>query len=60
MQDENKLIITTEQVRKLAMGRLDGKSEAEVEQYIVELDFLAKLFLEGVVARKETTCKKRD
>ena len=60
MQDEQKLIITTEQVRKLAMGYLDGKSEAEIEQYITELDFLAKMFIEGVVARKETAYKQKE
>lgn len=58
MQDD-KLIITVEQVRRLANGSLDGKSEAEVEQFITELDFLAELFLKGVVASKEAASKKK-
>lgn len=54
MQDELKKIITVAEARKLAKGSLDDKSDEEVEQYIVQLDFLAEMFIKGVAARKET------
>lgn len=59
MQDD-KLIISVEQVRKLASGCLDSKSEEEVQQIITELDFLAELFLMGVVASKEEADKNKE
>lgn len=59
MQDSQKLTITVEQARKLSMGSLDTKSDKEVEQLIVQLDFLAELFIKGVVASKEATYKKK-
>ena len=60
MQDEQKNIITVTEARKLAKGILDGKSDEEVEQYIVQLDFLAEMFIKGVVARKETVYKQKE
>lgn len=56
------LILPISEIRKIAstvrQGCLDDKNDDEVEQYITELDFLAQLFLESVVARKETANKK--
>lgn len=60
MQDEQKKIITVTEARKLAKGCLDDKSDAEVEQYIVQLDFLAEMFIKDVVVRKETAYKQKD
>jgi hypothetical protein len=60
MQNEQKKIMTAIEARKLAKGSLDGKSDEEVEQFIVHLDFLAEMFIKGVVARKETAYKKKD
>ncbi len=58
------LILSVSEIRKIAnsvqQGCLDDKSDDEVEQHITELDFLAELFLKGVVARKETAYKKED
>ena len=59
MQDEQKKHMTVVEARKLAKGCLDGKSDAEVEQYIVQLDFLAEMFIKGVVARKESAYKQK-
>ncbi len=60
MQDEQKKIMTVTEARKLAKGCLDGKPDAEVEQYIVQLDFLAEMFIKDVVVRKETAYKQKE
>lgn len=60
MQDEQKLIIPVKDVRRLAKGSLDGKTDAEVELFISQLDFLAKLYLKSVVASKETADKQKE
>lgn len=58
------LILPISEIRKIAdsvkKGCLDDKSDNEVEQFITELDFLAELFLKGVVARKETAHKQEE
>lgn len=58
MQDEQKLIIPVKDMRRLTKGSLDNKTDAEVELLISQLDFLAKLYLDSVVARKETADKR--
>lgn len=60
MINDNPLILSVAEMRKLANGSLDSKSDDDVEQLIIQLDFLAELFLKGVIARKESAYKKED
>ena len=57
-------ILSVTEMRKIAndavKGCLDGKSDDEIEQFITELDFLAQLFLESVVASEEAAHKQKD
>lgn len=57
-------IMSISEMRKIAneavKGCLDGKSDTNIEQFITELDFLAQLFLESVVASKEAAYKQEN
>ena len=56
----NTPIISVAEVRKIANGYLDDKSDDEIEILITQLDFLAELFLKSVVASKEAAYKKKE